>query len=65
MSNMIPATVSNMKKYHHPNLVAIDCYGNQFSADPGDYWMLGEHESIGDNAYLMIKVTSFIDPRNR
>lgn len=67
-ARIVLATKANMRAYAQPGLVMISTSAQEvaYSADPGDYWPVGENEILPD-AYneaqiLVVKRTVYETP---
>ena len=63
------ATIENMKRCKDiPGVVALDSEGNEFSANPGDYFWLNDkplEDSNDEFLILAVKVCKYVDPITR
>lgn len=62
-SEPLPATVANMRRVEHvPGVVVLSEDGEEFSATPGDYFMLSEDELAAPGGVLVAQRVYWIDP---
>lgn len=56
MTDYIPATPANMRRYACDGLAVMGNEGEIYSGDAADYWLCADDEPVGPGTILVIRI---------